>query len=267
MTEKKSNTVQCLEKALILLAELARVAKEIDLWELSRRTGLSKSTASRLLATMEQRGIVRQNSITRRFSLGPDLIRLGSIASDQLGLSELFHPFLEELVEATGETASLAILSQNQALYIDQVLSSRMIRSFPPVGTHIDLHCSAVGKVLLSELPPDQIQLVLQERGLTAYTKNTITNLNQLFKLMEVVRENGYALDLEEKEIGGICIAAPLRKYTGQIIAAFGISGPSNRITAEKLRSLVQSMVEVAKKASAQLGYIIPDQRNGRLEI
>ncbi|MCX5976714.1 MAG: IclR family transcriptional regulator [Coprothermobacterota bacterium] len=266
MTERKTNPVQCLEKALILLAELARVPKDIDLKEVSRRANLSKSTASRLLATMEQRGIVRQNRLSRRFSLGPDLIRLGSIASDQLGLSELSHPFLEELMEVSGETTSLAILSNNQALYIDQVLSLSMIRSFPPVGTHIDLHCSAVGKVLLSELPPDQIQRVFQESGLAAYTENTITNPNQLLQLLEVVRKSGYAMDLEEKEIGGVCIAAPLRNYAGQIVAAVGISGPSNRITAEKLQSLAQRVVQAAKKASAQLGHALSDQRYSKLE-
>jgi DNA-binding IclR family transcriptional regulator len=158
-------------------------------------------------------------------------------------------------MEVSGETTSLAILSNNQALYIDQVLSLSMIRSFPPVGTHIDLHCSAVGKVLLSELPPDQIQRVFQESGLAAYTENTITNPNQLLELLEVVRKNGYAMDLEEKEIGGVCIAAPLRNYTGQIVAAIGISGPSNRITTEKLQPLAQNVVQVAKKASALFGY------------
>jgi DNA-binding IclR family transcriptional regulator len=256
----KTNTVQCLEKALHLLMELAKVQKDRDLSTLAQRTGLSKSTSSRLLSTMERHGIVRQNQVTQRFSLGPDMIRLGNIASDQLGVVELFHPYLEELMQNTGETASLAILQNDQALYIDQVQSQSMIRSFPPAGTRIDLHCSAVGKVLSCSLPFEQLQHILHEHELEAFTENTITNPFQLLKNIQQAEENGYAADLEEKEIGGICLAAPLRNHTGAIVAAIGISGPSNRITPQTIPSLTRRLVEIARKASSHLGYIGPQE-------
>jgi IclR family acetate operon transcriptional repressor len=255
--EKKrsvSGLVQCVNRALDLLLRLADVSRDLDLTELARRSDLTKSTTSRLLSTMQQRGFVRQHPTSQRFSLGPELIRLGAIAKQQLGLTDLFHPFLEQLMQATGETASLALLDHNQAVYVDQVQSSSMIRSFPPIGTHVPLHCTAVGKVLLSDLSPEHLSQVI-EQGLRPYTPNTILDPAELQRVLEQVKERGFAVDLEEIELGGHCIAAPVLDNRQKVIAAMGISGPRLRVTSKRLPELTQIVKTIAGQASAELSF------------
>ena len=249
-----SGSVQCVNRALDLLLRLADVNRDLDLTELARRSDLTKSTTSRLLSTMQQRGFVRQHPTSQRFSFGPELIRLGAIAKQQLGLTDLFHPFLEQLMQATGETASLALLDNNQAVYVDQVQSSSMIRFFPPIGTHVPLHCTAVGKVLLSDLSPEHLSQVI-EQGLRPYTPNTILDPVELQRALEQVKERGFAVDLEEIELGGHCIAAPVLDNRQKVIAAMGISGPRLRVTSKRLPELAQIVKTIAGQASAELNF------------
>lgn len=252
-TEAKG--IQSVERAVALLMELSTVSRDTDLAELARRTGLTKSTASRLLSTMQKRGLVRQDPATRRFSLGSELIRLGNVAIGQLWRPEVFHSYLERLALQTGETASLAVREGERAVYIDQVSSQNIIRSFPPVGAKVALHCTAVGKILLEGMPRSKAEQVLKRTGLPAYTANTITDHTAILAEIGRIDEAGYAVDDEETELGGRCLAAPIRSHSGEIVAALGVSGPTQRVTHERLADLSRELKAIATEISAQLGY------------
>ncbi|MEN6384898.1 MAG: IclR family transcriptional regulator [Veillonellales bacterium] len=252
---QESQVIQSVDRAITLLLELSEVPRDVDLAELSKKTGLTKSTASRLLSTMQKRGLVRQNPTTRRFSLGTGLIRLGNIALGQIWRPETFRSYLEQLVSDTGETASIAIRDGYKAVYIDQVASYNMIRSFPPIGATVDLHSTAVGKVLLSGLTPAVILKTMSGYKLTANTEKTITDLNVLLEVISHVREQGFAVEYEETELGGCCLAAPILDNDSKVIAAIGISGPIIRITPERIAVLSEIVKAAATELSAEFGY------------
>jgi len=252
--EENRSGIQVLNKAAAILIELSRFQQEAELSELARRTGVTKSTCSRILTTLKAWKIVRQNPVTKRYGLGHALIHLGNLASSQLSLPELFHFRLEKLMELTGETASLVILDEDRAVYIDQVPSKSMIRSFPSVGSAVYLHCTAVGKVLLSGLSPEKLEQVLSE-PLTKFTPKTITDPEKLKKQIEEIKLKGYSVDDEETELGGRCIAAPIFNSSDQVIAAVGISGPSMRITKERIPNLAKIVMGIAKEISAELAF------------
>lgn len=251
--EKNNQGVLVINKAVKLLMELSKFKVDAELSELARRTGINKSTASRILAALERWKFVRQNPSTRRFSLGHVLIHLGNLASNQLSLPELFHFRLEKLAELTGETASLVILDRDKAVYIDQVPSKSMIRSFPGVGSSVFLHCTAVGKILLSGLPREKAFKLLEGSPLPALTCNTIVDPKVLLKQIEEIRLKDYAVDDEETELGGRCIASPVKNSRGEIVAAVGISGPSSRVTPERIPELAKIVIEVAREISSEL--------------
>ena len=151
--DKKSSpgsSVKALEKSLFILEILANSGGEIDLSTLTRHTQIPKSTLLRLLNTLKNHNFVLQDSQSRRFRLGWALIHLGKAAEQSFNLIQIVHPFMEDLASQTGETVSLVLLDGDHAIYVDQVVSSSIIRGHPPIGTPLHLHCTASGKVLLS---------------------------------------------------------------------------------------------------------------------
>jgi DNA-binding IclR family transcriptional regulator len=170
-------------------------------------------------------------------------------------LGKVLRPFLEQLARETGETASLAVLDGEHAVYIEQVVSQNVIKGIPPTGSKLDLHCTAVGKVLLSSLSKETFERLVHEHGLPRRTANTIVDPVELCKELARVREQGYALDNEETEPGGRCVAAPIRDVQGRVIAAISITGPTTRLTLERLREYAAVVQRIAALASSALGY------------
>lgn len=245
--------VRALGKALEVLRILAEYETAVDLQTLARRLGLPKSTLSRLLSTLRGRNFVYQDPRTRQFRLGWSLVHLGEAAKRQFNLAQVLRPFLEQLVQETGETASLAVLAGRHAVYIDQVVSHSIIKGVPPVGSALDLHCTAVGKMLLSSLPEETLEQLVREQGLPRRTERTIDNAARLRKELERVREQGYAVDDEEAEPGGRCVAAPVVDGQGSVVAAVSITGPTSRITAERIPEYAEMVRHAALQASTLL--------------
>jgi DNA-binding IclR family transcriptional regulator len=253
-SEPTGQIVRALDKALRVLELLAQVEGDIDLGELASRAGLPKSTLVRLLNTLRVHNVVQQDVKTRRYRLGWALIHLGKAAERQFDLAKILHPFLEQLAKATGETASFAMLDGNHAIYLGQVLSQSIIRGVPPIGSDLGLHCTAVGKVLLSAASHDHIDHLISEYGLPRLTEKTIVNAEHLRRELAEVSEKGYALDNEEAEHGGRCIAAPVRDSSGHTIAAISITGPTSRISLERVGEYAEIVKRVGQQASETLG-------------
>ncbi|WP_344448537.1 IclR family transcriptional regulator [Actinocorallia aurantiaca] len=230
-------TVRSLERAFELLEHLTDAGGELALSELTEKAGLPMPTVYRLMQTMVARGYVRQEP-SRRYSLGPRLIRLGEGASRLLG--SWARPALADLVDRLGETANMALLEGDEVVYVAQVPSRHSMRMFTEVGRRVLPHCTGVGKALLAQLPEEDVRALLARTGMPARTPRTFTDPDALMAELAVVRERGYALDDEEQELGVRCVAVPLSGV--HALAAFSVSGPSGRMTPETVEAVVPVM-------------------------
>jgi DNA-binding IclR family transcriptional regulator len=257
MTKKTTPgpSVKALDKSLLILEMLANTAGEIDLSTLTRQTQIPKSTLLRLLSTLKNHNFVLQDPKSRRFRLGWALIYLGKAAEKSFDLIHVVHPYLEELAVQTGETASLVLLDGDQAVYVDQVTSSSIIRGNPPVGTPLHLHCTSSGKMLLSAFSEQDFEAFLRRAKLIKKTEKSIVVPAALREEIKRVQRQGYAFDDEETEIGGRCAAAPVFDREGKMVASISVVGPSTRIRQSDLASLAGSVKRAADGASAALGY------------
>jgi len=247
--------VKSVDRALHLLEIMAEEKGEVELKELCKKTHINTTTLYRLLQTLQSRGFVAQDPYTGRYRLGLKLLELGQSLSEQIELRRIVLPFLQELMEKTGETANLVILEEGEAVYIEKVESPASLRTFHRIGTQAPAHATGVGKVLLATLPSEKITEIIKSTGLCKLTENTITSPEELQEELEKIRENEFAMDNEECEVGAKCIAAPIRDYTNQVVAAVSISGPSTRLPEERLNELAQVVKDTAYKISQKIGY------------
>lgn len=242
--------VQSLARGLQLLDLLAAADKgEAGVTELADQLGVDKSSAFRLLQTLVKYGYVEQDMETRRYRLGPQIVTLSRRILTRMPLRDQAKPFLRQLVERTGECAHLAIPAQGQTLYIDQVESPATLSVNTGVGTLAPLHCTALGKVLLA-YGAEPIP-----RELRPYTQRTITDPAELRAHLEQTRHWGYAIDDEEFAAGVRCVAVPVWDFRGRVVGAIGISGPSGRMSLERLPGLAAIVAEIGQALSDRLSF------------
>lgn len=242
MVEQEARTstrgVQALTRAFEILEHLADAGGEMSLSELTEVTKLPMPTVHRLVRSLVNEGYVRQ-APSRRYALGPQLIRLGDTASRLLGRWAL--PHLTELVEVIEETTNMALLDDDEVVYVAQAPSKHSMRMFTEVGRRVLPHCTAVGKALLAQLTPDEADAILARTGLPAQTPHTITDAGELLAQLEDIRHQGYAMDDGEQEIGVQCIAVPLVGAPER--SAISVSGPGRRLT-EPVRERIVPMLQ-----------------------
>ncbi|WP_020418118.1 IclR family transcriptional regulator [Amycolatopsis sp. ATCC 39116] len=251
MAEEKAGRdggVQSLRRAFELLERLADTGGEASLSELAATSGLPMPTIHRLIRTLVQLGYVRQNT-NRKYALGARLIRLGENASMQFGTWA--RPLLAELVEATGETANLAVLERDEVVYVSQVPSKHSMRMFTEVGRRVLPHGTGVGKAILSQLPAEDVRALLGRTGMPAYTDHTFTDPDELLAHLAHVAAQGYAVDESEQELGVRCIAVPLTGTPAP--AAVSVSGPSGRLTREAVSRIAPLVQATAATLSTHL--------------
>ena len=243
-----SGGVQSLERAFDLLERMADAGGEVGLSELSAASGLPLPTIHRLMRTLVSCGYVRQQP-NRRYALGPRLIRLGESASRLLGTWA--RPYLARLVEETGETANMALLDGDEVVYVAQVPSRHSMRMFTEVGRRVLPHSTGVGKVLLAHTPDAQVRALLARTGMPAATEKTITTPDGFLDALAQVREQGYATDDNEQEVGVRCIAVSVPDSPTS--AALSISGPAGRVTDTATDKFVPLLQEIAADLSTAL--------------
>ncbi len=253
-TSAKSNGtggVQSLERAFTLLECMADAGGEVGLSQLAQASGLPLPTIHRLLRTLVSQGYVRQQP-SRRYALGPRLIRLGENASRQLG--SWARPHLVRLAEEIGETANMALLDGDEIVYVAQAASRHYsMRMFTEVGRRVSPHCTAVGKALLALLPAATVRDVLARTGMPRQTEHTITDPDVLLAELERIREQGYAVDNGEQEIGVRCVAVAVPD--APTLTAISISGPEGRMTDQLFERAVPLLKRTAESLSAELSY------------
>jgi DNA-binding IclR family transcriptional regulator len=258
-TPKPNNLVQTIERASLILEILSQSPRGISIRDLSTKISLPKGTIHRLLSSLSYFRYVRQDSKTRNYFLGFRLLELGNLLLSQLDLRKEAEPFLRDLAEKTKETVHMVIMDRDEVVYIEKVEldhHSSGLRMASRVGLRNPAHSSAVGKVLLSHLPEEELNLLIQGKGLTKRTENTIIDPIQLKEHLKAVRTQGCAVDDEENERGIRCVAAPIYNETGRAVAAISISGPAFRVTKKIVQeTLKKEVMRTALKISQRLGY------------
>lgn len=242
--------IQSLARGLKILDLLGQASDGISITELAGALKVDKGSASRLVSTLARYGYAEKDEVTRRYHLGPQVVGLSRSVLARLPLREAAKPYLRQLMERTGECAHLAVPAQGKALYIDQVAAPATLRVNAEVGTMNPLHCTALGKALLAfgdvEIP----------RTLERFTPKTIKSKRALQEHLEGIRQIGYAVDDEEFDPGVRCIAVPVFDFRGKVVGAIGISGPSTRITPDRLPQLAARVVESGKALSERMTFI-----------
>ena len=240
--------------SLRLIKAFSEDEYEIGISDLAKRLGLAKSTVHRLASTLLEEGMLEQNPGDGKYHLGLALFELGTMVRRKMDFTVEARPFLRTLMEKTGETVHLAILDHDSILYIITHESKQALRMGSKVGTRAPVHSTAVGKVLLASQPDDEIERIVA-RGLPQSTPKTITEAKALRRELAAVRGQSYAVDDEESEIGLRAIAAPIRNYSGDVVAAISIAGPVHRMAKKTLLSWVRELVEAADAISQRLGW------------
>jgi DNA-binding IclR family transcriptional regulator len=247
-------TVPSLARAFEILDILAMSSLGLNKMEISRSVAIPYSTAFNLLNTMERHGYVRRDEVSGKYYLGLKLLSLGSVPIRDIGLRDTAAPVLEELTRRTGLTAHLAILDRGEAVYIDKKEPSGFVKINSWIGKRNYVHTSAVGKALIAFRSAEEIEQIWKE-GLPKRTSRTITSLKKLKAELAGVLRRGYALDLEEDESGGRCLAAPILDASGSVVAAAGISGISSQAPDERLPKLGELIRTQSNEISRRLGW------------
>jgi DNA-binding IclR family transcriptional regulator len=243
--------VQSVDRALNILEVLARNG-EAGVTEVAAELGVHKSTAFRLVATLEAHRLVEQTEDRGKYRLGVGVLRLAGATAARLDVVQEARPVCRQLAAATGETVNITVLSDSSALYLDQVAGTSALQPHNWVGQHIPLHATSNGKVLLSGLDAPALDRLLPK--LPSYTPQTITRKAALRAELDRVREQGYAIAVDELEIGLTAVAAPIRNAGGDVVASMSVSGPTFRIE-ERTDEIVDRLKEAALEVSMRLGW------------
>jgi DNA-binding IclR family transcriptional regulator len=251
---------QSLDRALTLLSELAKEAKTLD--QLAEQVGVHKSTVLRLLRTLESHHFVRREG-TRYYRLGSALFDLANQALEDRDVRRSSQPALSALNTRTGHTIHLASYEDGEVVYIDKYEGHHSVRMYSRVGKRAPLHCTAVGKVLVSAMTRPQRAEIAEKIDYVVLTGNTITNPADFLAELDKVAARGYAVDNAEHEDFIHCIAAPIRGAGGEVLAAASMSIPKVLLDFDGLLALVPELVAAADEASVQSGWT-PNTERGQ---
>jgi IclR family KDG regulon transcriptional repressor len=224
-----------------------------SLAELSTQLHLPKSTLHRFLVGLESHGILRRDADDKKWRLGYRLFIWGSLAAESTGLRQIARPIMHELVGATGETALLTIYHNQEVICTDKVETSHHVRLNLEVGARRACHAGASSKVLMAHLPKEEVESIIQEKGLPKLCTNTITNAKKLKTELARIRECGYALSVEETDLGAWGVAAPIHDWKGEVVGAIGVAGPTLRHDEHKVQQHIELCCQAARTISSLL--------------
>ena len=253
-----SGPVQSLRRGLALLESLAGASDGSTLSSLAHSTGLAPSTAHRLLSSLREQGFAQQDTETGLWHIGAKAFTVGNAFLRSRSYVTLARRYMRELVDQAGETANLAVLDQNEAVYLTQIECDEMMRAFARPGARIPLHCSGVGKALLATLSAGKVDSILAATGLPRLTDRTLVDPADLGADLDATRRRGFAIDDGEHAVGLRCVAATIYDDGGRPLAALSISGPAARIDVAKLEVLGRLVAETCRELTAELGGRLP---------
>ena len=252
--ERQRGGVQSLGRAFAILEEVARHRDGIGLAELSKLVGLHNSTTFHLARTLASLGYLRQDKESKRYRIGRPLFALAASALDEIEMVHVATPVLEDLSRETGESGHFGVRMGDAVVVIARTSGPGAFQLTERVGVVRPVHCTALGKIILAALRPDQLKRMLERIELKPSTENSITDTAVLLKEIEEIRRTGVAFDDGEFNAEVRCIAVPVLDFTGQIIGALGISGPIWRLSNQALQGHARLVRAAANRLSTELG-------------
>ena len=248
--------VQSLARAFAILEEVARNRDGIPLAGLSKTVGLHTSTTFHLVRTLVTLGYVRQTADDKRYRVGRPLFALAAGALDEIEMTSLATPVLEDLARKTGECGHFGVRMGDAVIVIARTAGHSAFQLADRVGVIRPAHCTALGKVILAALPREQLDGFLARAALTPHTPRSITRPATLRRELATVARIGVAIDDGEFDPEVRCLAVPVRDFTGAVIGTIGISGPVWRVSIAALQAKARAVRAAADHLSAAFGYV-----------
>lgn len=249
------DVVQSVDRALTILELLSDYNEGLGITEIGTKIDLHKSTVHRLLGTLMYKGFVVQDEQNNKYKVSLKLYELGAkrvIEEDILSASK---PFTKGLMNSLNEVVHLVIRDKDAIVYIDKVEANNTIRMASTIGKRSPLYCTSVGKAMLAYLSESEIEEIWKNTNLIKLTEHTIVDFKELKEELAKIREKGYSEDDEEHELGVRCIGAPVFNRRGEVEGAISISGPTTRVTKDKVEEFASEVVKYANLISKELGY------------
>ena len=252
--DRQRGGVQSLGRAFAILEQVARHREGIGLAELSKLVGLHNSTTFHLAKTMVSLGYIRQERETKRYRVGRPLFALAASALDEIEMVNVATPIMEDLSRQTGETSHFAVRMGDAVVVIARTSGPGAFQLTDRVGVVRPAHCTALGKIILAALRPDQLKRFLERVDLTPSTKKSITDPAVLLREIAEIRRSAVAIDDGEFNPEVRCIAVPVYNFTGDVVGALGVSGPVWRMTDQLMQSRAKSVKAAASRLSGEFG-------------
>lgn len=252
-SKASQNTIQSVDRAFDVLDILA-LKHGLTLSEIAKELKQSPATIYRVLSTLQARNIVETDTATQVWNIGPAAFQIGHAFVRRSSVVERSRPVMRDLMAQTGETANLGIEKSDMVIFVSQVETHETIRAFFPPGTQSPMHASGIGKALLAHYSDDRLAKLLKRQSLEQFTDKTIIDPEKLLQEMAHIRAQGFAFDDEEKNLGMRCIASPILNFYGEAVAGISVSGPTHRITPDRVNTIGAVVAKAAKTLSQNLG-------------
>src|SRR5437764_4945902 len=260
--EPRDGGVQSVDRALLIIETLAEDDEGYRLSDLAVRTGLSTSTAHRLLTTLEKRRFVQFDRDGSKWHVGAQSFVVGSTFVRRRNFATQAMPYLRKLRDQTRETANLAVVDDEAIIVLTRAESREIMRSLTKVGGRVAMAASGVGKAVLATYSDEDVNAIIRHHGMPRLTEKSIVRPGELFRELEKVRRRGFAIDDEEACMGLRCIAAVVYNDCSEPLAAISVSGMTSRLTDERLPMLGETVREVATELTLALGGVMPAARS-----
>jgi DNA-binding IclR family transcriptional regulator len=249
-------TIDIIDVTLDVIECLNGEAKSYRAADVAQKLGVNRTRVFRILKTLADRGYIDYDLDTQGYHLGIKFLWVGENIRERLDLRREAEPFLVGLARYSGDSAHLLILHGDTAVTIDRRQGENQLQVATPIGQSVPLYAGASPKILLAYMPEETRERIIQSLKFKQFTKNTITDSNQLRLCLQDIRRKGYAVDEEDYEIGVYAVGAPVRDNSGQVIAGITITTPATRYTSKHSKELIVQVIEAAQKLSERLGYV-----------
>jgi IclR family KDG regulon transcriptional repressor len=245
--------VNTVKKVLDILEIFLTTEDELSITELAESSGLPNTTVHRICSILSERGYIYQKNKKGKYSPGTMFLQFQNVNMFAFKIKEMGLPFMKELSKLASESVTLSVWDGSEAVEVLDVVTNRRLQCTGKIGERLPPHCTSVGKILLASKPDKLIREILSMKELTHYTEHTITRIPQIRKELALVRQEGFAFDDEEFEIGLRAISAPVKDVNDDVVAAVGIVGPTVRISRLKMSELSPIVKNCALEISKAL--------------
>jgi IclR family pca regulon transcriptional regulator len=242
-----------LARGLAVLQAFSDQRRSLTIAQISHKTGIPRASVRRCLHTLIQLGYAEADG--NNFTLKPKVLTLGYSYLSSTPLTVSAHPYLNHISRTLNESCSLAVLQDDEVLYVGRSATSRIMSVSLTTGSRLPAYCTALGRVMLAHLEPAELDSYLERVPLKAMTEKTVVSKTRLKEILAEVRQNGYAMIEEELEIGLRSIAVPVRGASGRVLAALNVGAHAARVSSRKM---TEEFLPVLRKGAQELSILLP---------